>query len=65
MMGFIADAADRTLTLDPKEIEEARWIALDDVRKLLAGGEHEGVRLPPRFTIARRLIERWAGKPAA
>jgi NAD+ diphosphatase len=65
MMGFIAGAADRTLTLDRKEIEEARWIALDDVRKLLAGGEHEGVRLPPRFTIARRLVERWVGDSGA
>lgn len=63
MMGFIADAADRALTLDPKEIEEARWIALGDVKTLLDGGEHDGVRLPPRFTIARRLVERWVENP--
>lgn len=61
MMGFTGDAADRNLKLDQKEIEEARWIDLGHARKLLDGGEHDGVRLPPRFTIARRLIEKWAG----
>ncbi|MDZ7626808.1 MAG: NAD(+) diphosphatase [Parvularculaceae bacterium] len=61
MMGFIADAKDRALTLDSKEIEEARWVERDVVRKLIDGEKREDLRLPPRFTIARRLIERWAG----
>lgn len=60
MMGFIADAASRDLALDPSEIEEARWIARDEILALLAGEVRDDVRLPPRFTIARRLIERWA-----
>lgn len=60
MMGFIADAKDRTLKLDEKEIVEARWLAKDEIRALLAGERREDLRLPPRFTIARRLIERWA-----
>jgi NAD+ diphosphatase len=60
MMGFIADAAERALTLDRKEIEEARWVERDVVRRLIDGEKREDLRLPPRFTIARRLIERWA-----
>lgn len=60
MMGFIADAKDRALNLDRKEIEEARWVERDIVRRLIAGERREDLRLPPRFTIARRLIERWA-----
>lgn len=60
MMGFIADAKDRSLTLDRKEIEEARWVERDIVRRLIDGEAREDLRLPPRFTIARRLIERWA-----
>jgi NAD+ diphosphatase len=60
MMGFIADAAGRALTLDRKEIEEARWVERDVVRRLIDGEKREDLRLPPRFTIARRLIERWA-----
>ena len=62
MMGFIADAEARELTLDKKEIEEARWIERDDLKALLAGERRDGVFLPPRFTIARRLIERWANE---
>lgn len=60
MMGFIATAKDRSLRLDPREIEEARWLTRDEIRALLAGERREDLRLPPRFTIARRLIERWA-----
>jgi len=60
MMGFIADAKDRALSLDPKEIEEARWVDRAEILALLAGEKREDLRLPPRFTIARRLIERWA-----
>ena len=61
MMGFIADTEDRRLTLDVNEIEEARWVSLDDIKTLLAGSEVEGIYLPPKFTIARQLLERWAG----
>jgi NAD+ diphosphatase len=61
MMGFLADAEDRTLTLDKTEIEEARWIELNDIRALLNGEERHDIFLPPEFTIARQLIERWAG----
>lgn len=60
MMGFIAAAKDRALTLDRKEIEEARWVGRDEILKLLSGERREDLRLPPRFTIARRIIERWA-----
>ncbi len=60
MMGFIADAKDRNLKLDDKEIVDARWLSRGEITALLAGDRREEVRLPPRFTIARRLIERWA-----
>lgn len=60
MMGFIADAKARVLDLDREEIEEARWISLEDIRALLAGEERGGVFLPPKFTIARQLVEKWA-----
>jgi NAD+ diphosphatase len=60
MMGFIARAEARDLTLDEKEIVEARWISRGDIRRLLADASAFDFRLPPRFTIARRLIEAWA-----
>jgi len=63
MMGFIADAIDSDLTLDKEEIEEARWVTLAEARALLGGGSVDGLFLPPPFTIAHQLIERWAGDP--
>ena len=42
MMGFIADAEDRALTLDETEIVEARWIDKADILKpLLSGDERD------------------------
>ncbi|WP_411816854.1 NAD(+) diphosphatase [Hyphococcus sp. DH-69] len=62
MMGFIADATGRDLNLDTNEIEEACWVAKSDIRLLLAKDENapEGIFVPPRFTIARQLLEVWA-----
>lgn len=64
MMGFLADAKDRTLKLDETEICEAKWVDKAEIRAILGGEKRENFFLPPRFTIARRLIERWAGAPA-
>jgi NAD+ diphosphatase len=58
MMGFLADAEDRTINLDREEIEEARWIEKADIRAVL-NGEPRDFGVPPKFTIARQLIERW------
>ena len=64
MMGFLADTQSRALTLDQKEIEEARWVERGEIRAILAGEARSDLFLPPRFTIARRLIEEWAGETA-
>ena len=60
MMGFMAEAEHRELVLDKDEIVEARWIEKSTVIDLLNGEDFDGVKLPPRFTIARQLIEKWA-----
>ena len=60
MMGFLADAKDRTLKLDETEICEAVWVDKAEIRAILGGEKRENFFLPPRFTIARRLIEHWA-----
>ncbi|GJL96115.1 MAG: NADH pyrophosphatase [Hyphococcus sp.] len=61
MMGFIADTTARDLTLDTNEIEEARWVDLSEIKALLNGEKRDDIFLPPKFTIARQLLERWAG----
>lgn len=64
MLGFRAKAKDPTLKLDPTEILEADWYTRDAVRAIAANGpmsmEPGGpVRIPPPFSISRRLIDDW------
>ena len=60
MMGFIADAETRDIALDNQEIVEAKWLSRSEINALRGGDRRDDVKLPPRFTIARQLIERWA-----
>jgi NAD+ diphosphatase len=59
MLGYHAmtddpDAAEA----DGVEISEVRWFTRDELAAGCAAGE---VRIPPRVSVARRLIERWYG----
>lgn len=57
MLGFTARAKGTTLRLN-EELAEANWYS----RAELAGAVSDGsVLLPPRVSIARRLIEAWYG----
>jgi NAD+ diphosphatase len=56
MVGFRARALDPTLTLDPREIVEAGWYTRDFIRSI---DQESGVRIPPKFSISRRLIDDW------
>ncbi|HTJ64266.1 MAG TPA: NAD(+) diphosphatase [Alphaproteobacteria bacterium] len=56
MLGYRARALDPTLNLDPNEILEAAWYTRDEVRTLSGDGP---MRIPPRFSISRRLIDDW------
>lgn len=59
MMGFHADARSRDINLDTEELAEARWFDKADLQAVLSG-ETRDFSVPPKFTIARQLIERWA-----
>ena len=67
MLGYTAEAdREQPITLDPEEIDEARWFTRADVTRMIAGDfvdEASGVRmnLPMRSSIAFYLIERWLG----
>ncbi len=59
MVGFTARAFETDLRLDPAEIAEASWFARGELAYAVRSG---AVALPPRVSIARRLIEHWFGK---
>ncbi len=60
MVGFTARALGTELVLQDEEIDVARWFTRDE---LVAAIADETVRIPPRLSIARRLIEHWFGGP--
>jgi NAD+ diphosphatase len=59
MLGFHATAAERTLSLDDDELEDARWFH----RSELAEPARRPVKLPRRDSIARYLVESWLYAP--
>lgn len=56
MLGFRARALNTDFNLDPAEILDAGWFSRDEIRALDSGGPF---RIPPRFSISRRLIDDW------
>ncbi|MEE9329558.1 MAG: NAD(+) diphosphatase [Parvularculaceae bacterium] len=61
MVGFLATAQGKEITLDKEELEDARWVTRGEVQALLKGERRDDLWLPPKFAIARQLLEVWAG----
>jgi NAD+ diphosphatase len=55
MLGFYAEAVSEEVTIDPNELEDARWFSRDEILNPQA----HGFALPRLDSIARRLIEDW------
>lgn len=55
MLGFVAETADETITIDGDEIIEAAFFTRAQLRDHAA----HGFGLPPRLSIARRMIDDW------
>ncbi len=60
MLAFEARAVETSIRLGD-ELEAARWFAPDELLAAIAAGE---VRLPPRLSISRWLIEVWLAEVA-
>lgn len=64
MIGVRAEAEGREITLDPAELEDARWVAREEVLAAM-DGRREDLRPARPGAIARALIEDWlAGRIA-
>ncbi|MGB3455515.1 MAG: NAD(+) diphosphatase [Litorimonas sp.] len=62
MIGLISRAADRTVTVDPKELEDARWFTRAEVQAVFDKTGEAFLR-PPRTTIAHQLLRAWLSGP--
>ncbi len=58
MIGCRAEALTDRITLDPEELEDARWMSREEMAQVLAG-DHPAMRAPRRGAIAAALIRGW------
>lgn len=58
MVGLISQAADRTVDVDPKELEDARWFTREEVEAVFDKRGDAFLR-PPKTTIAHQLLKAW------
>ena len=58
MLGFTAETSDETIVIDNDEIVEARWFTRADIRDR----DNRDFSIPPRFSIARMLIDDWCNE---
>ena len=56
MIGFTADATNDHIKIGDDELDDARWFTRDEIAAALEAGE---LRLSPRTSISRHLIETW------
>ena len=65
MIGAIADSTGAELVIDRTELDDARWFRRDEVEAALTGDEGASFLPPPRFAIARTLLEHWVAGSAS
>ena len=58
MIGCRGTATSETITIDPTEIEAARWVTRSDLLRVFAG-QHPEIRPARRGAIAHFLLEHW------
>lgn len=58
MMGLVCETEDRELTINKKELEDAKWFSKDEVRAVF-NKQSDAFMRPPSFTIACQLLKQW------
>ena len=61
MIGCRARALGNALTVDFTELDDARWFTHAEVEAAVSGDENAPFLPPPRYAIARTLLEDWLG----
>lgn len=61
MIGAHATARSDSLIIDTAELDDARWFTRAEVAAALSGDRGSAFLPPPRFAIARTLLEHWQG----
>jgi NAD+ diphosphatase len=59
MIGCHAEALNRDITIDPHELEDARWFSRDEIAAMLMRRHPDGLTTPPPVAIAHHIIRAW------
>lgn len=60
MLGFEASATSTDITVDPTELDDARWFSVEEIKTFGTWGDEQSeFALPRTDSIARFLIDRW------
>lgn len=59
MIGCVAKALTREITIDPAELESARWFSRDEAQAMLENRHAEGLTAPNPFAIAHHILSDW------
>ena len=59
MIGACATAEDDSLDVDTNELDDARWFTRQEVIEALADHPEPSFQPPPRWAIARTLLDAW------
>ena len=62
MIGATAEARDDALTIDRVELDDARWFSRAEVTAAIGGDPDASFLPPPRFAIARTLLDAWISR---
>ena len=60
MIGCLARASSRDLSIDHLELEEARWFSREECGLILQNRHPARLTCPPRMAIANHLLRAWA-----
>ncbi len=59
MIAIMIEATSEVIRADTSEIEAAKWVSRDDLRKILQG-QHDEIFAPPKTAIAHYLLAKFA-----
>ncbi len=65
MIGCHAEACTTEITIDPLELQEARWFDRDEVALMLTRRHPDGLVTPPSTSLAHHIIRAWVEGEAA
>jgi NAD+ diphosphatase len=65
MLGFLTEALTEEITVDPKELAEARWFSRHEIREMVAhaaagADDPSQTSLPAPIAIAHHICRRWS-----